>query len=92
MARTFPALGLAGRRHRAERRRGAALALPRLQNALVEPKAVSMPPEHGVGLHDDECVSPAGPQAAEPRPEQPVDGPQPRAPAGLSLQDRQLMS
>ena len=41
----------------------------------VEPKAVSMPPEHGVGLDDDERVSPAGPQAAEPRPEQPIDGP-----------------
>ena len=45
------------------------------------------------GLPDyDERVSPAGPQAREPRPEQPVTGPQPRAPACLSLQDRQLMS
>ena len=60
--------------------------------APVEPKAASMPPEHGVGLDDDERVSPAGPQATEPRPEQPVNGPQPRAPACLSLQDRQLMA
>ena len=51
-----------------------------------------MPPEHGVGLDDDECLSPAGPQAREPRPEQPVTGPQPRAPARLALQDRQLMT
>ena len=58
----------------------------------VEPKATSMPPEHGVGLDDDERVSPAGPQATEPRPEQPVNGPQPRAPACLSLQNRQLMA
>ncbi len=58
----------------------------------VEPKAASMPPEHGVGLDDDECVAPAGPQAREPRPEQPVTGPQPRAPARLALQDRQLMT
>jgi hypothetical protein len=41
----------------------------------VEPKAMSMPPEHGVGLDDDECLSPAGPQAREPRPEQPVTSP-----------------
>ena len=51
-----------------------------------------MPPEHGVGFDDDEGVSPAGPQAAEPRPEQPVTGAQPRAPARLALQDRQLMT
>ncbi len=51
-----------------------------------------MPPKHGVGSDDDECLSPAGPQAAEPRPEQPVTGAQPRAPAGLSLQDGQLMT
>ena len=51
-----------------------------------------MPPEDRVGLDDDERVSPAGPQAAEPRPEQPIDGPQPQAPARLSLQDRQLMT
>ncbi len=57
----------------------------------VESKAATMPPEHGVGLDDDQRVSPAGPQATEPRPEQPVNGPQPRAPARLSLQDRQLM-
>ena len=36
--------------------------------------------------------APAGPQAAEPRPEQPVDGSQPRAPPRLSLQDRYLMT
>ena len=33
-----------------------------------------------------------GHRVTEPRPEQPVNGPQPRAPAGLSLQDRSLMT
>ena len=51
-----------------------------------------MPPENGVGLDDDEHSPPSGPQVTEPRPEQPVNGPQPRAPAGLSLQDRSLMT
>ena len=51
-----------------------------------------MPPEHGVGLDDDQRLSPAWAQAAEPRPEQPVGGPQPRAPARGSLQDRQLIT
>ena len=46
-----------------------------------------MPPENSVGLDDDERSPPSGPQVTEPRPEQPVNGPQPRAPAGLSLQD-----
>ena len=45
-----------------------------------------------VGLDDDERSPPSGPQVTEPRPEQPVNGPQPRAPAGLSLQDRSLMT
>ena len=43
-------------------------------------------------LDDDERSPPSGPQVTEPRPEQPVNGPQPRAPAGLSLQDRSLMT
>ena len=36
-------------------------------------------------------MPPSGPQATEPRPKQPIDCPQLRAPARLSLQDRQLM-
>ena len=50
-----------------------------------------MPPENRVGLDDDDCLPLSGPEATEPRPEQPIDGLQPRSPAGLSLQDRQLM-
>ena len=50
-----------------------------------------MPPDHGVRLDDDERASPAGPEATEPRPEQPVDGSQPRSPVRVSLQDRQLL-
>ena len=60
--------------------------------APIAPKPSSMPPENGVGLDDDERSPPSGPQVTEPRPEQPVNGPQPRAPAGLSLQDRSLMT
>ncbi len=57
----------------------------------VEPKPASMPPEDRVGRDDDDRVPPAGPEATEPRPEQPIDGPQSRSAARLSLQDRQLM-
>ena len=60
--------------------------------APVEPKASSMPAEDRVGLDDDERVPPTGPQVTEPRPEHPVDWPQPRSPSSLSLQDRQLMA
>ena len=60
--------------------------------APIAPKPSSMPPENGVGLDDDERSPPSGPQVTEPRPEQPVNGPHPRAPAGLSLQDRSLMT
>ena len=60
--------------------------------APVEPKASSMPAEDRVGLDDDERVPPTGPQVTQPRPEQPVDWPQPRSPSSLSLQDRQLMA
>ena len=49
--------------------------------APIAPKPSSMPPENGVGLDDDERSPPSGPQVTEPRPEQPVNGPQPRAPA-----------
>ena len=51
-----------------------------------------MPAEDRVGLDDDERVPPTGPQVTEPRPEHPVDWPQPRSPSSLSLQDRQLMA
>ena len=46
------------------------------------------------GLKLGSClgIHPGWPQVTEPRPEQPVNGPQPRAPAGLSLQDRSLMT
>ena len=44
--------------------------------APIEPKPSSVPPENGVGLDDDQRPPPSGPQAAQPRPEQPVDGPQ----------------
>ena len=50
-----------------------------------------MPPEDRVGLDDDDCLPPAGPEATEPRPEQPIDGPQSGSPVRLSLQDRQLI-
>ena len=50
-----------------------------------------MPSEDRVGLDDDERSAPSGPQVTEPRPEQPIDWLQPRAPASPSLQDRQLM-
>ncbi|MCH2279420.1 MAG: hypothetical protein MK358_11195 [Vicinamibacterales bacterium] len=60
--------------------------------APIEPKPSSVPPENGVGLDDDQRPPPSGPQVAQPRPEQPVDGPQLRAPTFLSLQDRQLMT
>ena len=43
-------------------------------------------------VHQGKRSPPSGPQVTEPRPEQPVNGPQPRAPAGLSLQDRSLMT
>ncbi len=58
----------------------------------VEPKPSSVPSEDRVGLDDDDRASPSGPQVTEPRPEQPIDGPQSRSPARLSLQDRQLMT
>ena len=51
-----------------------------------------MTPEDRVGFDDDEHSAPSGPQETEPRPELPVGGLQPRAPASLSLQDRQLMT
>jgi hypothetical protein len=51
-----------------------------------------MPPEDRVGLDDDDRVPPSGPEATEPRPEQSIDWLQPRSPASLSLQDRQLMT
>jgi hypothetical protein len=51
-----------------------------------------MPPDNRVGFDDDERLPPAGPQVTKPRPEQPIDWPQPRSPASLSLQDRQLMT
>ena len=57
MARTFPALGLAGRRHRAERRRGAALALPRLQNARWADLTIAPRPDAPSGHHDDVFVA-----------------------------------
>ena len=60
--------------------------------APVEPKPKAMPPEDRVGLDDDKRVPPSGPQATEPRPEQPIDWSQPRSPVSPSLQDRQLMT
>jgi len=57
----------------------------------VELTPASMPPEDRVGLDDDERSAPSRPQVTKPRPEQPIDWPQPQAPTRPSLQDRQLM-
>ncbi len=69
------------------------LGRPGLRGRLFhrEPTPASMPPEDRVGLDDDERSAPSRPQVTKPRPEQPIDWPQPQAPTRPSLQDRQLM-
>jgi len=57
----------------------------------VEPKALTMPADHGLGLHEDEGALPVWPQAAERDPERAVRVGQPGA-LGLALQEGQLLS
>ena len=41
--------------------------------APVKTETSAVPADHGLGLHDDQCVPPARPEAAERAPEQPVE-------------------
>ena len=65
--------------------RGAATPPP------VQAEARAAPADDCAGLHDDEDVCPAGPNAAEGGPEQPVEKVQGR-PRAFSLEDRNLLS
>ena len=54
-------------------------------------KTSAVPSDDGLRLHDDEDVSPAGPTAAQGRPEEPVGGVQGRSGA-FPFEDRDLLS
>jgi len=70
--------------------RSAGTATPTLPTP-VEPKALPVPPDHGLGLDDDEAGTPLPPEAAEPGPEDPVA---PALPGTLHAppKDRQLLA
>jgi hypothetical protein len=54
-------------------------------------KALTLPADHRVGLHDDERVGPVAPSAAEEHPEYPIGGSQSGA-AVLLLEHGQLLA
>jgi hypothetical protein len=56
----------------------------------VEAKARSMPSDHRLGFHDDQCVTPTGPNPAKRTPEDPVERVQVR-PRPLPLQNGELL-
>jgi hypothetical protein len=58
---------------------------------LIKAEAGAMPADHGVGLHDDQDVGPAGPTVAESGPEKAIQGVQ-FGPWPLSLEDCDLLS
>jgi hypothetical protein len=56
-----------------------------------QPEASSVPGDEGLRLHDDEGLSPSGPEAREYDPEPTVCLPQPQLPRPGTLQHRRLV-
>ena len=71
--------------------RRAASGRPAGTRGPVLAETAPLPPQNGIGRHDDESLPPAGPDSGQPDPQQAVDRAQPR-PGRHSLVDGELLA